>query len=169
MVTNYELNTVRERGAMINSKQVDKELLEAIEICRRHGIKATHQRTEILREMVSSQEHPDAETVYRSVRKRMPSISLDTVYRTLRLFEEKGVIVKMGAITDRARFDANTTRHHHFVCTQCGLVRDFYYESFNCLQAPSAVSDMGNVDSVYVELRGVCSACNAQNRKKGNK
>ena len=149
---------------MISEEQVQERLAVSADACRRHGIKATHQRTEILRELAGTEEHPDAETVYRNVRKRMPAISLDTVYRTLKLFEEKGVIVRMGAMKERARFDANTSRHHHFVCMQCGLVRDFYDEAFNSLKPPQKVPDMGCVDSVYVELRGFCRTCRKQSR-----
>ena len=152
---------------MISEEQVQERLTVSADACRRHGIKATHQRTEILRELAGTEAHPNAETVYRNVRKRMPAISLDTVYRTLTLFEEKGVIVRMGAMKERARFDANTSRHHHFVCMQCGLVRDFYGEAFNSLKAPQEVPDMGCVDSVYVELRGLCRTCRKQNRKEG--
>lgn len=151
---------------MITGEQVQGRMAEA---CRRHGVKATHQRMEILRELAGTEAHPDAETVYTSVRKRVPAISLDTVYRTLKLFEEKGVIVRMGAMKERARFDANTSRHHHFVCTQCGLVRDFYDESLDSLKAPQKVPEMGCVDSVYVELRGLCRFCRKENRKEGGK
>ena len=153
---------------MTNEQQMDDQLAAAADACRRHGIKPTHQRMEILRELAQTEEHPDAETVYKTVRRRVPAISLDTVYRTLKLFEEKGVIVKMGAMKERARFDANTSRHHHFVCRQCGLVRDFYDEALNSLKAPQEVPDMGCVDSVYVELRGLCRSCGKQNRKEGD-
>jgi len=149
---------------MIGDEQVQARLAEAAAACRRHGIKATHQRMEILRELAGTDEHPDAETVYKTVRKRMPAISLDTVYRTLRLLEEKGVIVRMGAMKERARFDANTSQHHHFVCTRCGLVRDFYDEALNRLKAPRKVPEMGCVDAVYVELRGLCRSCRKQNK-----
>lgn len=58
--------------------QVDERVAHFMEVCRRYGIRVTHQRTEILRELAGTEEHPDAEAVYNSVRKRIPSISLDT-------------------------------------------------------------------------------------------
>ena len=137
----------------------DDKLSVFIQKCREAGLLATHQRTEILREMAATAEHPDAETIYNRVRRRIPTISLDTVYRTLRLLEDKGVISRVGFIRDRARFDANTDRHHHFVCQECGLVRDFYSETLDEFTPPSEVSDMGEVDRVYVELRGHCRRC----------
>ena len=140
-------------------EKTEKSVAAFLESCRRQGIKATHQRTEILRELAGSEEHPDAETLHARVRKRIPAISFDTIYRTLRLFEERGVIARVGSMKDRARFDANTDRHHHFVCTQCAMIGDFYCEEMDRLPVPRDVSEMGSVEGVYVELRGVCRKC----------
>lgn len=137
------------------------------DLCKQHGIKATHQRMEIYRELVLTEEHPDAETIYRKVRARVPSISLDTVYRTLRLFEEKDMISRVGLQGDKTRFDGNTRQHHHFVCVQCGLVSDFYSDELNHFPPPRDVRAMGAVESVHVEMRGVCRACRKQRREAG--
>jgi Fur family transcriptional regulator, peroxide stress response regulator len=144
---------------MIPREKVDKRIEEFLASCRRKGIKATHQRTEILRELAASEEHPDAETIHTRVRQRIPAISVDTIYRTLRLFEDSGVISRVGSIRDRTRFDANTDQHHHFVCTECGLISDFYSDDMDSLPVPKLVSEMGEVEGVYVELRGVCRQC----------
>lgn len=141
------------------SEHVEQRVAEFLAICRRQGVKATHQRTEILRELASSGEHPDAETILVRVRQRIPAISVDTIYRTLRLLEDSGVIARVGSMRDRTRFDANTDRHHHFVCTECGLIGDFYSDAMNRLPVPREVSEMGSVEGVYVELRGVCRKC----------
>lgn len=114
---------------------------------------------EILRELVATQEHPDAETIYARVRQRIPTISLDTVYRTLRMLEDLGIIARVGTMQDRARFDANTERHHHFVCCECGTISDFYSDVLDRLPIPPEVVEMGNVNSVHVELRGHCGKC----------
>ena len=123
----------------------------------------TPQRREIFRVLAASEEHPDAETIFRRVRRRMPTISLDTVYRTLWTLVEVGLIRRIASLSDRARFDANVDRHHHFVCAECGLVRDFYSRQMDELAAPDAVKAMGAVASRHVEFRGVCVRC--RNRK----
>jgi Fur family transcriptional regulator, peroxide stress response regulator len=146
-------------------EQVAKRMADFLEICRRQGVKATHQRTEILRELAGSEEHPDAETILKRVRKRIPTISVDTIYRTLRLLEDRGVIARVGSMRDRARFDANTDRHHHFVCTECGMIGDFYSDAMDRLPAPREVSEMGSVEGVYVELRGTCCKCKQKTAK----
>lgn len=132
-----------------------------VDECARLGIKATHQRREIYEELSRTQAHPDADTIYKGVKERIPAISHDTVYRNLKVLEEHGVIQKVGAIGYRTRFDANMTPHHHFVCTRCGLIRDFYDERFNEYQPSSDVLEMGKVDGLRVELRGVCKQCSS--------
>jgi len=132
------------------------------DVLKRSGVKLTHQRIEIYRELARTTEHPDAETIYTRVRRRIPTISLDTVYRTLRLLEEKAVISRAGLLSQRTRFDANTDQHHHFACTKCGLIRDICSD-LKGIPTPKEVEEIGKVDTVHVELRGVCEAC----RRKG--
>jgi Fur family peroxide stress response transcriptional regulator len=143
----------------IDAKEVERRTKVFSGTSRRYGVKATHQRTEIYRELARTNEHPDAETIYARVRKRIPAISLDTVYRTLRLLEKEGLITRVGPLGEKMRFDANTDRHHHFVCTRCGFIRDLYNEKWDGLRAPSDVMAMGKVNSVHIEFRGLCKKC----------
>ena len=151
---------------MVTPQQVEERVVQFLSTCRRHGVRVTHQRTEILRELAGTEQHPDAETVFERVRTRIPAISLNTVYQTLRLLEEKRVIFRVGSVQDKARFDANTDRHHHFVCSGCGLIGDFYSEPLDRFTAPTEVSAMGRVESVYVELRGLCRKCQEKAGRK---
>jgi Fur family transcriptional regulator, peroxide stress response regulator len=153
----------------LDSSEIERRVAEFVDACRRQGIKATHQRTEILRELVATQEHPDAETIYDRVRQRIPTISLDTVYRTLRMLEDMGAISRVGSIRDRTRFDANTDRHHHFICCECGKIGDFFSDALDRFPVPREVSEMGSVDWVYVELRGRCQECQRRESQPGGK
>jgi Fur family transcriptional regulator, peroxide stress response regulator len=150
----------------IEGKEVEKRVNVFSEFCRRYGVKATHQRSEIYREVARTDEHPDVETIYARVRKRIPAISLDTVYRTIRLLERKGLISRVGSFGEKTRFDANTDHHHHFVCTECGFMGDFYNETWNDFRVPNDVMAMGKVDSVHVELRGICKVCQGKRSHK---
>ena len=150
----------------MHSPKTERRVAEFIDECRRQGDKATHQRTEILRELAATQEHPDAETVYARVRQRIPTISLDTVYRTLRMLEDKGVIARVGSMRDRTRFDANTDKHHHFVCAQCGMIGDFYSDVLDRFPVPREVAEMGSVDGIHVEFRGRCRKCQPGAKKR---
>jgi Fur family peroxide stress response transcriptional regulator len=127
--------------------------------CREAGVKLTHQRIEIFREVAGSEEHPDAEVVFRGVRVRVPTVSLDTVYRALWLLEDLGLVTTLGPRRDPTRFDANLDSHHHFVCERCGLVRDFESREFDALGVPEEARRLGTVSGVHVQVRGVCGAC----------
>lgn len=148
----------------IEVKKVEKRIKAFSEACRSSDVRTTHQRTEIYRALARTEEHPDAETLYSRVRRRIPAISLDTVYRTLRMLEEKGIISRVGFLGERSRFDANTERHHHFVCKKCGFVGDVYSKAWDDFQTPRDVEAMGTVDSIHVEFRGQCKACQRKKR-----
>lgn len=128
-------------------------------VCREAGAKLTHQRLEVFREVAKTGDHPDAETIYRRVRDRMPTVSLDTIYRTLWLLVDLGMIQTLGARRERARFDANLDPHHHFVCVKCGATRDFYSKDFDALALPDLLREIGRVEATHVEARGVCLDC----------
>ena len=123
------------------SKIADSEIERRIErfkaAAREAGVKLTHQRLEIFREVASSLEHPDAETVFRCVQARMPTVSLDTVYRTLWMLNDLGLVTTLGPRRESVRFDANLEHHHHYVCVRCGLARDFESAELDALRVPA--------------------------------
>ncbi len=139
------------------------ELFE--QVCKSKNIKITHQRLEIFREIAIAGDHPDAESLYQRVKERLPTISLDTVYRALWLFNDLGLIKTLGATRERTRFDANLNQHHHFVCNVCGLMRDFYAKDFDELKLPNSINEIEQPSSTHVEVRGVCLTC-SQNKNQ---
>lgn len=141
-----------------NQEEVALRIARFEQVCRETGIRLTHQRLEIFREVAHAVDHPNAETVYTRVRERMPTVSLDTIYRTLWLLNDHGLITTLGPSRERTRFDANLTRHHHFVCVRCGSTRDFCSEELDKLELPSATA-LGRIETTLVEVRGVCREC----------
>ena len=115
----------------VGKSEIQRRIERFEQMCRDAGVKLTHQRMEIFREVAQTGSHPDADTVWQGVRKRMPTISLDTVYRTLWLLNDLGLVGKLGAPREGTRFDANLSPHHHFVCVQCGLTLDFYSDELD--------------------------------------
>jgi len=142
-------------------KELDQRLDRFKEATRKAGIKLTHQRLEIFREVATSSGHPDAETVFSGVLRRLPTISLDTVYRTLWTLTDLGLVSTLGPRREKARFDANLNPHHHFLCVRCGLARDFESPELDALRVPPGVDDLGSVLATHVEVRGVCVDCAA--------
>jgi Fur family peroxide stress response transcriptional regulator len=150
----------------INKKEVEQRMNHFETVCRQEGIKLTHQRMEIFRELAQTADHPDAEQLFQRVRDRLPTVSLDTVYRTLWRLNDLGLIVTLSSSRERARFDANLDSHHHFVCRQCGLTRDFYCNDFDNIELPDSVSSLGEIQATHVEVRGVCRKCAEGERKR---
>jgi Fur family peroxide stress response transcriptional regulator len=108
---------------------------------------------------VRAKDHPDAEKVFKKLRKQMPTLSLDTVYRTLWVLNDLGVITTLGSSRERARFEGNLEHHHHFICTRCGLTSDFYSDELNALRVPDSLTEIGDVEQTHVEVRGTCKKC----------
>lgn len=133
------------------------------------GVKLTPQRLEIFREIAASEEHPSAETIFRAVQERMPTVSLDTVYRTLWRLEELGLVATLGPPSDAVRFDANLAPHHHYVCVRCGLVRDFESAPLDELRLPSGLKELGTIVGARVEVRGLCAACQRESQRESSK
>ena len=146
--------------------QAEGRLDHMTAIVRAAGIKLTHQRLEIFREIAASAEHPSVETVFSAVRARVPTVSQDTVYRTLWLLRDLGLATTLGPQRDGVRFDANLDPHHHYVCVRCGLVRDFESVALNTLRVPDAVKQLGSVVDAHVEVRGVCAKCARENQSR---
>lgn len=138
---------------------LEQQLDRLRDAAREASLKLTQQRLEIFREVASAENHPDAETIFEGVRERLPTVSLDTVYRTLWVLEDLGMITTLGPRRERTRFDANLHSHHHFVCENCGSVRDFEHEEFDGLVAPRGLAELGTVSRICVEVRGLCREC----------
>jgi len=143
----------------IDAREVERRIENFKASAKRSGVKLTHQRLEIFREVASSLDHPNAESVFRAIQPRMPTVSLDTVYRTLWLLADLGLVTTLGPRRETVRFDANLDYHHHYVCTRCGLARDFNSAELNTLRIPDSVRCLGSVVTTHIEIRGVCSRC----------
>lgn len=143
----------------IRKKEVEQRMANFEEICRAENIKLTHQRIEIFREIAQAGDHPDADQLFQRVRDRIPTVSLDTVYRTLWLLNDLGLVATLGASRERTRFDANLSSHHHFVCGSCGFTRDFYCSELENIRLPDTVGSYGEITATLVEVRGTCREC----------
>mgnify|MGYP001565864125 CR=1 FL=1 len=130
---------------------------------RRHGRRVTDQRRLILEAVRGTDVHPMAEWVYRKVRRRLPRISLGTVYRNLKLLVAEGLIQEL----ERAgfgRYDGNTTRHHHFTCQVCRHIFDLTVPVDRAFERRMA-SRMGlEISHHRIAFYGRCRACRAKER-----
>ncbi|MFH1725119.1 MAG: transcriptional repressor [Elusimicrobiota bacterium] len=124
----------------------------------------TRQRRIILEELRKVFTHPTADELYKAARKRLPRISLSTVYRNLELLCREGAIRKLEMAGSQKRFDGNLKDHYHIRCLRCGRVADIELERRPDLE--------GSIRGVYgfevlghrLELTGVCGPCMAGRR-----
>jgi len=95
--------------------------------CSLVGLRVTSARRLVYKVLAESLDHPDAELLHRRVHKRCPKIGMATVYRTLRLFEDKGLVAKRDFGDDRARYEcASPERHDHLIDADSGAILEFF-------------------------------------------
>ena len=127
----------------------------AIEQLRAVGKRVTPER-ELLLRILASNPHLDAMEIHRIAREQQPRMSLATVYRTLSLFEELGVVRACGLGEAHAHYEVRHDDHLHLVCSECGRIID--------LPSPVSLrkiaeSEGFRIERIRIELIGLCSAC----------
>lgn len=108
-------------------------------LCAERGMRMTDQRRVVARVLSQSQDHPDVEELYRRASAIDPHISIATVYRTVRLFEEAGVVERHDFGDGRSRYEEATNDHHdHLIDTKTGRVIEFFDEEIEALKTAIA-------------------------------
>ena len=102
---------------------------DVIEVLKEHGIQPSVQRVAVADYVLSTEEHPSAEQVFSQVSATLPMLSRATVYNTLNLFVEKGLLRQLVLGGGNVVFDPKTTPHHHFVDDDTGAIHDVPWEA----------------------------------------
>lgn len=132
------------------------ELKRRLETYRKLGLKLTPQRLAILEYLENTREHPSAEDIYNALKERFPSMSFATVYNTLEVLVERGLVKELGIDPSKKRFDSFTHPHHHFICRKCGKILDVE-RNFD-ITIPAELSDC-EVTNFQVVFEGFCRDC----------
>ena len=119
----------------------------------------SRQREEVFRILKSTTSHPTAEWVYFQAKRKIPKLSLGTVYRNLNHQYQKGAIRKLCFGTPFEHFDGNTSPHQHFLCKRCGKIYDLFLDLENELVAKARRLKKFKVEKVEVEFQGLCLDC----------
>ena len=142
-----------------NSGQL-KEKMDAFRMrCRAAGLKVTPQRMAVYKVLIESKQHPAAEMVFRKVREAIPSISLDTVNRTLLTLSKIGAAFVVEGSGDAKRFDGNLESHQHFKCIKCKRIVDFHHWPFDNIEVPAGIKKKFTVLRKTVYFEGICDCC----------
>jgi Fe2+ or Zn2+ uptake regulation protein len=134
----------------------EQELQEAL---RRRGQRVTPQRILIHRAVVELGRHATAEQVLERVAEKLPNASLPTVYATLELFEDLGVVRRVSAGEGPALWDPRVDGHHHLVCRNCGEVADIDGQLELARLLRAARRRGFHPDSAELVVSGLCARC----------
>jgi Fur family peroxide stress response transcriptional regulator len=130
-----------------------------VHILRGHGIAATPQRLAVLESLQQRRDHPSADQIYQEVRRLLPAISFNTVYKTLETFCQKGLVSKVNPLHEVARYDFERGRHAHLVCRRCHSIADLTWEPDGRRDyAPEELRGF-RVEYQSLTLWGLCPRC----------
>jgi len=129
----------------------------------------TEQKRIVWEELASVKSHPTADEVYEMAKRRLPRISLATVYRNLERMADDGEILRLSMPGRKMRFDARTEDHCHLRCERCGSVIDLESEEVeSAMSALAALKGVNGIKSFSLELRGLCPSCESEAAGRGD-
>jgi Fur family peroxide stress response transcriptional regulator len=134
--------------------------------CRAHGLSVTHQRLAIMEALAASREHPSAEQLHKTVQRRIPNLSLATVYKNLEALKAIGAVADVNPLHQQGRYEAALPGvgagrpHHHLVCVSCKKVRDLHDAELDRLRVRDAQGF--DIRAVRVQAEGLCPDCQAR-------
>jgi len=135
-------------------------------ICHRHRLAATHQRQVIYEAAMSLPGHPSPEDIYERARKKIPAISLATVYKNIRTFLDSGMLQEVSLHHGSLRVEPNHRPHHHLVCVKCKSITDLDASGFGPLQFRRGLPRGFRVKRIAVDILGVCQRCSSAGAPK---
>jgi Fe2+ or Zn2+ uptake regulation protein len=137
---------------------LDRQLSDAL---RRHGHRVTLPRLLVHRHVKRSPQHLTAEQVHNALASELPSLSPATIYSTLDVLRELGLVRRLSTPGGATVYDSRTDAHHHAICRRCGTIIDID-GSVPASAARRAAGEVGfQVEHTEVQLTGLCAACAA--------
>lgn len=113
---------------------------------------------ELITEIIKGRkDHPTADMIYASARELDSTISLGTVYRNLKILADEKEIITLETEDKRLHYDGDTSRHSHFICSDCGKIIDFFEQ----IEPPKEITESGlTIISEKCVYYGKCNSCN---------
>ena len=136
--------------------------------CAAAGLPCTHQREVLYRALVEAKDHPSPEMLYERGKRKIPSISLGTVYRNIKIFLDHGLIGEVSLHHGSLRLEANNEPHHHLVCRQCRKMFDLPAAGVHAIRLRRALPEGFQVERFVVEAHGLCQECAAPKKRRSN-
>ncbi len=145
-----------ERNEFVRQKERQFDAL-----CRQHGLSQTLQRRTILAALARRTDHPTADQLYEELHPQFGGLSRTTVYRVLETFVRIGLARRITSPEAKARFDADTSRHHHFICLECGRVSDVHDPRLDQFELPPPLAGGFRYLDYSITFSGICLHCQA--------
>lgn len=146
---------------MTDARTSDASIIQAL---RGKGYKATPQRIAICRFALSSREHPSVQRIYGEVKEIHPTVSLATVYKTLHILTELGLIQELDFSNGQARFDSYVEPHINLVCLRCGNIRDMEDPAAREMVARIAATAEFTRTGQRLDVYGICRTCRGRTK-----
>jgi len=120
-----------------------------------NNIKPSYQRLKIFEYLYVHKTHPTVDEIYKALKGEIPTLSKTTVYNTLKLFIDKGVVIIINIEDNETRYDADTSLHGHFKCEICGNIYDFDVND------DGLTIDLKNykIKETHIYIKGICEKC----------
>lgn len=126
---------------------------------REKNLKLTPQRYAIYKYLLSTKSHPSAEMIFEKIIVDYPTMSLATVYKTVKTLSEIGLVQELNVGEDNFRFDANVSKHPHIVCLSCGRVDDIENVDYSFLNKEAEKHTDYKIKDHQLYFYGFCSKC----------
>lgn len=154
------------RGNQVANSQDDRRLKEAELLCRKRGLRLTVQRRAVLQAVLQRTDHPTAEQIFDALHRRLPGLSLATIYRILDKLVSVGVVRHLYHTGMPVRFDSTMQRHDHFTCTRCGKVVDLHSPTLDNLPLPEELPEGYQIEQYSVQFYGLCADCRPKRKAR---
>jgi Fur family peroxide stress response transcriptional regulator len=141
---------------MRGNSEMDTTIIRAL---RGNGYKATPQRIAAGRFILMSKDHPTAQAIYIEVKKSYPTVSLSTVYKTIKILKEVGLIQELNFSKDQARFDSYMEPHINLVCMKCGAIIDAKNSGIQDIMTLVSAEENFVAKGHRFEIYGICQSC----------
>jgi len=130
-----------------------------IQQLRDRRIAVTPQRLAVMAVLKNRRDHPSADHIYQEVRRQLPAISFNTVYKTLEILCQRGMVIKVNPLHAVARYDGVTGQHAHLICRHCHHIIDLDWEASEVPSLPAEARQGFQIEHPSLTFWGLCPRC----------
>ncbi|MFC1851520.1 Fur family transcriptional regulator [candidate division CSSED10-310 bacterium] len=140
-------------------RKLPKNIQAFMTTCKKYNLRITPQRLTLYKKIITMSEHPTVDELFRNIQDELPTVSFDTVHRTLMTFARIGLLAVVEGQGSPRRYDPNLHPHHHLHCVHCGDIIDYYHRGYDDLKIPEVIHDKYKVLSQRVVINIICPDC----------